>query len=111
MTEIRVDDADDRCTCRGEAFDHRGTEPEFACTVQHFDPVSEGELVSQHAGAVRRVVVNDDDLPLDTGGPARRENCFNEILQAIAFVVGWHHDRQRGGLWGGSGQGWNSPAL
>ena len=49
----------------GEAFDDGRAEAELAGAVQHRDPVARRELVGERAGAVRRVVVDDDELAVE----------------------------------------------
>ena len=55
-----------------------------------------GELVGHLAGAVGRVVVDDDQLAVDAGAVVRGEDRAHQFGQPVAFVVGGHHEGERG---------------
>ena len=54
------------------------------------------EVVGERAGAVGRVVVDDDQLAVDARGGVRARRRVDEIGQPIALVVGGNDDRERG---------------
>ena len=65
MAEVGIDHADDRRAGRCEALDHRGAETELAGAVHDGDAIASREVVGERAGAIGRVVVDDDQLAVD----------------------------------------------
>ena len=111
VAQIGIDYADDRRTRGGKAFDHRRAESQLAGAMQHRDSMPQRQLVGQRPGAVRRVVVDDDDLAVDARGGIRREDPFDEILRrSRSLYIGTTIASAAGGTSRG-GQGWNSQAL
>ena len=97
MAQVGVDDADDLRFGRGEAFDHGRPQTELAGPVDHADrEAAEGELVRHLPGPVRRIVVDDDELAVDAGPVVRGEDRAHQFGQPVAFVVGGHHEGERG---------------
>src|SRR5690606_37388071 len=73
-----------------EALEVRGAEPELAAPVEHVDPwVFCGEAVCDLAGAVRRCVVDDEDVE----PRGLREDHGDETGQVLALVVGRNNDQ------------------
>ena len=101
MAEIGVDDPDDRRPRRLEPFDDRRPEPELAAAMNHLDPVPRRELVSQRPGAVRRIVVDDDELAVEASLRVRGKHGVDQVPEPIALVVGRDDDGQG---WGRGGR-------
>jgi hypothetical protein len=99
MAHIRVDDSHDRRRRGREAGDDGGAEAELSRPMHYFDAVPPREFIGERAGAVGRVVVDDDELAGDVFCGIRREDRFDELAEAIAFVVSRDDDRKcsRGG--------------
>ena len=96
MAHVSVDHTDDRSGRGFEAFNDRRPEAELAGTVQHGDAVTPGKVVSESARSIRRVVVHDDELPVEPPGGIRIENRLDQIGEAVAFVVSGNDDGDRG---------------
>ena len=103
MTQVGVDDSDNRRPRRLEPLDDRRPEAELAAPVDDLDAVTSRKIVGQCAGAVRRVVVDDDELAVDAPRAVRRKHGGNEIPEPIALVVGRNDDGQRWGQGDGHG--------
>ena len=67
--------------------------------------------VGDLAGSVRRIVVDDDQLAVDAGAVVRREYRAHQFGQPVAFVVGGHHEGERGCCGDAGWQGMDSRAL
>jgi len=64
--------------------------------VNHLDRIPRGEIVGDPAGAVGRVVVDDDQIAVDAAGLIGVEDGLDEVGQAVALVVRRSDERQRG---------------
>jgi hypothetical protein len=72
-----------------EAVAHRVADSDLARTAQHLDvPEPAPDLVGQVGGAVRTVVVDDEDVGVGRGGP----RAFEELRDVLRFLVGRSHD-------------------
>ena len=111
MTQIRIDDADNRRGRGSKSFDDGRAQPELAATVQHRNAVPGREFVSNRTGAIRRVVVDDDELAVEPFSGIGGKDLPYEVRKPIAFVVRRDDDREGGRRLGGDGRGWNSQAL
>jgi hypothetical protein len=72
--------------------------------MNDLNPVSRREFIGQSSCTVRRVVVDDDQLCLESRVGVRAEYSFNEIRETISLVVSGDDNGQRGGLRGIGGQ-------
>ncbi len=98
VAQVGVDDADDGGFRRLEALDDGGAEPELAAAVNHLHSMAPRQFIGERAGAVRRIVVDDDQLGVEAGAPVGVENRGDEIAEAIAFVVSGNDNRKRSRL-------------
>jgi hypothetical protein len=73
--------------------------------MDHPDRKARREIVGDAARAVRRVVVDDDQIAVDAARLIRVEDGLDEIGKTIALVVGRSDQRQRGN--GGDARGQN----
>jgi hypothetical protein len=90
MAEVRIHHADRVGQRRMEAGHHRGAETEFARPVYHLHASRLRELVGNLSGAIRRVVVHDDELEIEAGLGGGGEEGLGQLGQPVALVVGGH---------------------
>jgi hypothetical protein len=87
MAEIRVHDADDLRRGRSEARDDRRAEAQLPRTVNDAYVVLPREIVSDRARAVRRVVIDNDELELKTMAGTGREQCACQLRDPVTLIV------------------------
>jgi hypothetical protein len=111
MAQIGVDHADDLRRRRGKTFDDGRTEPELAGAMYDGDREAERQPVGDVAGAIRRVVVDDDELTVDAARGVGGEDRPHELWKPFAFVVSGDDECKRRGRGCSRWQGMGSPAL
>ena len=94
VTHVGVDDADDGGRRSREPFDDRGAKSELAGSMDHANPVPRRELVRERTGAVRRVVVDDDQLGIEPFGAVGGKDRRHQLRQSVTLVVRRNDDRQ-----------------
>src|ERR1051325_2634972 len=94
MTQVGVDRADDVGARGGESFEHSGAKSEFAPTMDDAQRARGRERLRPFAGAVGRVVVDDDYFDRDMS-IARREQLIDKRRDPIALVVGRYDHGER----------------
>ena len=94
MAEVRIHDANDLCRRRVKAFHNRCAQSQLARAVNDGDAVLARKFIGDCSGAIRRVVVDDDELELDSVLRARRKQRPRQLRDAIALVVGRHDHGQ-----------------
>ncbi len=111
MAQVGVDDA--RRSARRAASNPSMTavpSPSLPLRWMHLDAMPAREIVGERAGAVRRVVVDDDELAVEAPRRVRGKHRGDEIAETIALVVGGDDDRQRWEV-GAADKGCGSRAL
>lgn len=96
VAKVGVHDTDDVRGRDGEPGHHGGTETQFPGAVHHPHAPRGRELIRERTGAIRRVIVDNDQFE----GKLRRvggcKNGVHEFRQPGPFVVRGHDDRQIG---------------
>jgi hypothetical protein len=88
VAEVRVHHTDDAGRRHLKTSHDRGTQPQLPGTMNDAHPMDPGKVVRDVPGAIRRVVVDDDELELDTVSRARGENFLHQFGEPVALVVG-----------------------
>ena len=76
-------------------IDHAARKSELAWTMQTPDRKFGGEAIDDGAGAVGRIVVDDDDLAVKVVRFEHIAHRAQQTLDAAGFVVGWNDDGKR----------------
>ena len=95
MAEVGVHGADDAGGCNLETGDNRRTRAELAARWMTRTRSSRVNL-GNGAGAVRRIVVDDDELQFESVLGAGLEECPRQLRDPAALVVGRHYHCQIG---------------
>ena len=96
MAEVGVDDSDDGRAGGFESGNDGRAEPELPGPMDDGDAILSREVVRDPSGAVRRVVVDDDELAIDSPVRIASKDRVDQIRQPLALVVGGN-DKRKGG--------------
>ena len=71
----------------------RGADPLLLAPVQHLDVLAlDGEPIGELTGAVRGVVVDDEEPVIGRGGRERARRRLDDRLEVLHLVVGGQHE-------------------
>ena len=106
MAQVGVHHAEHVAGGRGEPGHHGAAQAELARPVHDADRKFARQAVCERPGAVRGIVVDDDELRGEMSSAEHVEDGPHELFQALALVVSRDDDRDRrvrrhGGLLGG----------
>ena len=94
VAEIRVHDANDVGDGEREAVQNSAPQPELARPMDHANASASRPLLGAVAGSIARVVVDDDHLDIHPVGVGDVKDPLEELVQAVALVVGRNDERQ-----------------